>query len=128
VSMDTHIYDIQIRVLIYPEEEGFVAHALEMDLVGYGDTQEEAKHELERLVACQISFAVQKREEHLISFPAEQQFFDRWEEAQKKSLLGITADKPLKARAIFITFTKEQIKELKRGKKQFHLVTDAACA
>ena len=58
--METRIYDFQVRVLITRDGEQYVAHALEMDLVAYGDTEKEALEEVANLMRNQISFAVQK--------------------------------------------------------------------
>jgi len=126
MGSDTHIYDAQIRVLIYQEDGGFVAHALEMDLVAYGDSEEEAKAELERLILAQISFALHKKEDHLIMFKAEKEFFDRWEAAQENSLKALATDKPLTARAIFIQIPKRKIRELLRNRGQFEPIPECA--
>jgi len=55
--METHYYDLFTRVLIYKDGRQFVAHALDYDLLGYGDTEEEARRELEKVVENQLSFA-----------------------------------------------------------------------
>ena len=54
MKMEAHVYDFQIRVLIYRENGEFVAHALEMDLLGCGETEAEALRELEDLIEAQI--------------------------------------------------------------------------
>jgi len=46
--MNTHHYDLQIRALVTKEDGEFVAHALELDLVGYGATEKAAMDELFR--------------------------------------------------------------------------------
>lgn len=128
--MDTRVYNLQIRVLIYRDEGNYVAHALEMDLVAYGKTEKAALSELQRLIACQVSFAIAKGEEHLILFPAERALFDRWEAAQNSSLRALATDKPasMKARAVVISFSKEQIRKLIRGRSRFAPMTEAVCA
>ena len=117
--MDTHIYDLQIRVLINREDGECVARALEVDLLGYGRTEVEALEDLKRAVEAQISFAHQMGDASLIGFPAEAQYFKRWEEAQRKMLqTEILGDKSVKleARAVVITFTRAELKVLRSRK------------
>ena len=126
--MDTHIYNLQIRVLIYREDGEFVARALEMDLLGFGKTERAAVESLKQAVEAQISFAHQMNDAGLIGFSAEVEYFKRWEEAQKKALRAeILGDKSVKvtARAFRISFTLADLKALRtRRFKQ----TGLACA
>ncbi len=114
--MDTHIYNLQIRVLIYREDGEWVARALEMDLLGFGKTEREAVAELQRAVEAQISFAHQTNDASLINFPAEPEFFKRWEDAQKKAMRSeILGDKSVKlaARSLMLSFTPAELKALR---------------
>lgn len=86
--MKAHYYDLSIRVLVYKEDDRFVAHALELDILGYGDTEREAKKELESLLANQLSFAACLEKPEIVNFPAPQEFFDRWERANQAKLRG----------------------------------------
>lgn len=79
--MDSHIYNIQIRVLICKEDGEFVARALELDLLGYGKTEEEAVKDLQEYVEAQVMFAHQKKDASMLKFPAAPEFFQRWEDA-----------------------------------------------
>ncbi len=63
-----------------------MAHALEMDLMGYGKTEKAAVNELCSLIESQITFARHKGDDGLLSFPAEKEFFDRWEAAHTAAL------------------------------------------
>jgi len=76
--------DIPLRVLIYFEDDEWVAHLLEMDLVGTGDSPQEAEQQLKGAAAAQLSFC---REEGVNPFrPAPKNLFRIWNETQKKSL------------------------------------------
>jgi hypothetical protein len=114
--MDSNIYDFQIRVLLYRDEPEWVAHALEMDLVAYGMTEKNALRELRNLVFNQISFAMEKGEEHLMVFPAPKEFFARWEAAHTDALAGIAREKPgrLRVKAVSICLTEQDVKRLAR--------------
>ena len=117
--MDTHIYDLQIRVLISREEGECVARALEVDLLGYGSNEVEAVDDLKRAIEAQISFAHQMSDASLIGFPAEPLHFKRWEVSQRKALQSeILGDKSVKleARAVVITFTPAELKVLRSRK------------
>jgi hypothetical protein len=127
--MESHVYDIQIRVLICKEDGEFAARALELDLIGYGKTESEALEELKRAVEAQISFAHQMRDSSLIGFPAEKEFFDRWDESQRQIIQGqILGDKSikLKAKAIVLSITREEIKSLQS--QPFKKANDLVCA
>ena len=79
--MNTHVYSFGIRVLIYKEDGKFCAHALELDLLEYGKTEERAISELLEMIKSQISFARFKNDDSLLPFPAPKEFYERWEAA-----------------------------------------------
>ena len=51
---------LRLRAIIYPEDGLWVAHALEMDLIGTGATEAAALRELRSNVEAQLSFAKQE--------------------------------------------------------------------
>ena len=117
--MYTHIYDFKIRALVCKERDEYVAHALEMDLVGAGSTEKEALKELLEMIECQISFASQMKDDSLLLFPAEKGFFDRWEKAHdsalKREVIGDTSIK-LNAKAVVFSFTEKELAQLLRSR------------
>jgi predicted RNase H-like HicB family nuclease len=123
---------VQVRALVYREDGDYVAHALEMDLVAQGKTEKAALAELQHMVACQVSFALQRGELHLIRFPAPREYFDRWEAAQAQTLDALATDKPLKmearARAVFVPITKKQLKSVTGADLRFARMPDPVCA
>lgn len=126
--MNRYFYNIQIRVLICPEDGEFVARALEMDLLGYGKTEREAIEELKSAIESQISFAHQMNDPGMIQFPADQSYFKRWEDAQIKALRHeILEDKPmrLESRAAIISFNEGELKSLREKRFQ---KTQLVCA
>lgn len=129
--MKTHYYDLVIRVLIYKDGDQFVAHALELDIPAYGATEEAAKKELEALVENQLSFAASKGKQEMIYFPAPQEFFERWETAQRASLKAErVSEKSLEfvTTAVFV-YTAEELRQLRSaGKRDFSKVESLASA
>src|SRR5437879_5634014 len=119
--METHYYDLFTRVLIYKEGKRFVAHALDYDLLGYGDTEEEARKELEQLVENQLSFAATtKKKPEMINFPAPKKFFKRWERVNQAQQIGkSTRNKSigLASKATVIGFTLSELKKLRSRSK-----------
>jgi hypothetical protein len=94
--MGKHVYNFQIRVLICQEDREVCAHALEMDLLGYGRTEEAAIEDLCNLIDCQLTFARAKNDDSLLLFPAEKPFFKRWEAAHAAALRNeVLQDKPV---------------------------------
>lgn len=116
--MEQHVYNFQIRVLIYEEGGEFVAHALEMDLLGFGKSEKKALAELRQLIESQLTFARQQDDDSLLLFPAEKRFFARWEAAHKAALKNqVFSDKPVKmeVKAVCIALD-DTLKRLPRSK------------
>ena len=78
--------NFSIRVLFYKENKKYVAHALEMDLEGYGQSHKQAEKKLIDLIKIQISFAIFKNDPSLIYFPAEPGYFITYEQIKEKKL------------------------------------------
>jgi hypothetical protein len=97
---DTHIYGLVVRVLIYQEDEEICAHALELDLLGYGKTEKEAISELFKVIQCQISFARTNNDDSILRSPAPKEFYDRWESAHAAALKNLVFPEKSKAFAI----------------------------
>ncbi len=70
------------RVLVSKEGPDFVAHALEADIIGHGETPDEALDELAEALSCQITFALQKGDHSLIFRDAPQEVLKKWEQAR----------------------------------------------
>jgi hypothetical protein len=99
-----------------------VAHALEMDLLGYGSTDEEACKNLEDAVESQLSFALTSKSPDVVSFRAPEEFFERWEKAQAGALRNIvTGDvaTTMETRAVFMEITAAMQEEARRGSGAF---------
>jgi hypothetical protein len=84
--MEKQFQNFQFRVLVYREVGQFVAHALEVDLLAFGETADAAVDELCNVINNQLNFARSKRDERLLHFPAEKELFDRWEAAHAAAL------------------------------------------
>lgn len=115
-TMAETIYTLQIRVLVCKEDSEYCARALEMDLLGYGKSESEAVEELKRAIEEQLSFAAHKNAtKEILAFPADPEYFERWENAQKMAIRGIVLDdKPvrLSARAVILSFSRDDLKKL----------------
>ncbi len=87
--------EIPLRVVIYQEDGEWIAHLLEMDLVGSGDTPEEAEAELAEAFAAQITFCIQKG----ISpwRPAPRKYFTLWNKIQEERLTGAFGEAPARS-------------------------------
>jgi hypothetical protein len=81
----------------YREEGEWVALALEMDLRGYGDSFEAALAELQDVMKVQIQTAFEASEPESIFFPAEAEYFDKWNQAFKSFLKEAASGAPAPA-------------------------------
>lgn len=127
--MESHIYDLQIRVLICKEDGEYVARALELDLLGYGSTENEAINELKASVEAQITFAHQMGDAGLLAFEADREYFKRWEESHRKALRSqIVGDKSMKltAKATIIPISLNKLKTLRS--RSFKQTETPVCA
>ena len=70
-----------ISILGYQEEGEWVAHALEMDLIGIGDTWEEARAELVGTVHAHISIARDKNDPSLLFRLAPEELLEKYRQA-----------------------------------------------
>lgn len=119
--MKTHCYDLSIRVLVYKEGSQYVAHALETDILAYGDDVEAAKKELEGLLENQVSFAACMGKPEMVGFPAPKEFFDRWEKANKARLRDEPVSEKslrLSGRPFVFVYSKDELDKLRTAKKR----------
>jgi hypothetical protein len=119
--MKAHFYDLSIRVLIYKEDDQFVAHALELDVLAYGDTEANAKKELESLLDNQVAFAACLGKPEIVNFPAPQEFFDRWEKANQAKLRGEKQNEKsiaLYGKPVVFVYSQDELKKLRTSRKR----------
>ena len=67
---------IPLRVVLYKEDHGWIAHCLELDLVGDGDDQEAAIRMLVDAIDTQLDSCLQHKSPHALFSPAEARFFE----------------------------------------------------
>jgi predicted RNase H-like HicB family nuclease len=66
---------IPLRVVFYREEGQWIAHCLEFDLIGSGETREEAIGQLTAATQIQVEESLKHDNPRNLFFPAESQFF-----------------------------------------------------
>jgi hypothetical protein len=126
--MRVHRHHVQMnfRVLLYPEDAGWIAHALELDIPAEGNTADEALKELRGLVETQVSFAASRSQPELVRHPAPMQFFERWEAANQAQILGLVSkDKTAKVQYAATILT---IDRPASSPRRFHRVAEPTCA
>ena len=119
--MKAHYYDLSIRILVYKEKRQFVAHALELDILGYGKTESAAKKELEGLLENQLSFAACMGKPDIVNFPAPKEFFDRWEKANQAQLKGKHISEQsiaLHGKPSVFVYSQDDLNKLRTSKKR----------
>ena len=82
--------EFYLRVVIYPDEDRFIAHCLEMDLIGIGSTPRKAFADLHDHVRMQVSFAHQQGNPAMLWHPAPKWLFNKAEKLTKERVTGIT--------------------------------------
>lgn len=86
MSGKPELHPIILRFLGYRDAEGWVAHCLETDLVGYGKTPAEAEEMLVQMTQMQFGFSVFKRDPSLIVRPAPPHIFELYSMAMDQAL------------------------------------------
>jgi hypothetical protein len=66
---------IPLRAVFYMQEDRWVAHCLEFDLCGDGDTQAEALESMTAAIICQVENAVENENAADLFNPADGKFF-----------------------------------------------------
>jgi hypothetical protein len=108
-------------VLLWEEDGEVYAHALEVDLLGSGPTEESALSDLLQALDTQVSFAALHNVESAISHPAPKEDFDRWEELHRESLPGLPRSKKTMYRAVVVAWN-EQPGEVSQEQVEFEPV------
>ena len=85
--MDT----VKVSVLGYVEDGHWVAHALEMDVIGVGNDWEGALAELRENICAQVSFARYRGDDSLIFQPAPPRLFKQFRQAREAELRDLVS-------------------------------------
>ncbi len=75
-----------LHVLIYKEEDNYIAHCLELDMLGDGTTQEEALKTMRNLVEAQIEFHFKQGIEDKLFHPAPAEYWNKLLKAEPCNL------------------------------------------
>lgn len=98
MSPSSVVYRIPLRIVFYPDGAELIAHCLEFDLLGSGETASEALEQLNHAIAMQVEHALAENEPNLLFNPApkefEQMFAAGEEVAEGQLRLEITVGSP----------------------------------
>jgi len=89
-----------LRVLGCREDGGWIAHCLETDLVGRGDTFAVALKELQELTEMQVSFALETDQPSLLDHPAPPDVWETYNRLFQDSLRNLNKPRPAGNRAL----------------------------
>ena len=76
--MTSDVFRMPIRVVFYREEERTIAHCLELDLLGDGDTREEAIERLSQAIRIQVEASVEFGNPRNLFRPADSEIFQMY--------------------------------------------------
>jgi predicted RNase H-like HicB family nuclease len=79
---------VTVRTIGYRDDDRWIVHCLEMDLIGIGATPETALEELKEAIEMQITFAIQTDKPALLEHSAPIEIIRMYEEAQRIALSG----------------------------------------
>lgn len=75
----TQQYNFSLNVLGFEDESGFAVVALEMDIWGFGSSEELALTDLSKNVRTQIEFALARGSVELFSHETESRYFEEFQ-------------------------------------------------
>ena len=81
-----------IRVLVSKEADGWIACALEMDVVGVGDSREAALADLRECIQALIAIAKERGDPSLILSPASKELFEKYRQAIRAEMRALVGD------------------------------------
>ena len=86
----------EVNVLIYRDGSEWTALALEMNVRGYGASQQDALSDVIEMLSAQVSFAVQMCHPESVWNRAEQKYWEVWEQARRNEFVAEASgvDKP----------------------------------
>jgi hypothetical protein len=103
---------LRLRAVLYREDGLWVAHALEMDLIGTGVTESAALRELRGNVEAQLSFATQEGTNPFR--PAPQEIQSLWEKANLAAIgLSCGKTKTAKQTTRCLEWSESQVSRMK---------------
>jgi hypothetical protein len=103
---------LRLRAVLYREDGLWVAHALEMDLIGTGMSESAALRELRGNVEAQLSFATQEGTNPFHPAPPEIQSL--WEETNLAAIgLGNSKVKSVTQATRFLEWSESQVSRMK---------------
>ncbi|HEX7190556.1 MAG TPA: hypothetical protein VF381_03185 [Thermoanaerobaculia bacterium] len=76
------------NVIVFREDSTWTALALEMDVRGYGPTQQAALDDVLGMLQAQITFAVQMGHPESVWRPAEETYWRMWEKARRNQFVA----------------------------------------
>lgn len=85
---------LHLDVLLEKEDNHYIAHCLDLDIVSQGATEEEAKDSLTQLITEQIKFAVENNSEELLVHPAPAEYWRRFYIQKANSLRKLLLSNP----------------------------------
>lgn len=86
---------IRISVLGYREDDKWIAHALDMDIIGSADTYEAALEKLEGLISTKVQFAKEKGDASLIFHKAPDKYWHLFDRQRIEQVAALFANEDL---------------------------------
>jgi hypothetical protein len=102
--VERHLFAISLRVLLWEEEGEVYAHALEVDLLGSGQSEQGALDDLLQALDTQVSFAALHNDKNAILRPAPDEDFAHWEQLNSEGLTGLPRSKKTTYKAIVVAW------------------------
>lgn len=91
MTISAQAIEVASRVLVYRDEDGdYIAHALEMDLIGTGDRPNKACKDLKNAILAQLAFCRQKDNFDALFFMAPKEYEKRWLKAAGKGVQNLS--------------------------------------
>jgi hypothetical protein len=78
----------EVNVLIFRDDSEWSAVALEMNVRGYGASQQDARRDVIEMLSAQVTYAVQMGHPETVWSRAEQKYWQMWEQARRSEFVA----------------------------------------
>ena len=86
--MNEEAKSFEVSVIVFREDSGWTALALEMNIRGYGQTEKGAIKDVMEMMLAQVSFAVQMGHPESVWHPAEAKYWQMFSEARRRRFVA----------------------------------------
>jgi len=108
-------YRIPLRIVLYREGVDWIAHCLELDLVGHGRSKGAASIKLGEAIEAQLLFCIENRDKSRLFHPAPAEFYEMFASGKDVATFELQLSEHLHGLMVEGVTAREYVKELQEA-------------